>query len=101
VGHRRGGRPAAGKIGTASEWFYKGCGSALRVHNDPLLLVPSYAEEGGEEPEIAGVYLIAADGRPYRIGPAIGNEFYDHKFERFNYSTLPDRSFKPALLGRN
>ncbi|MDQ3254375.1 MAG: hypothetical protein M3R15_10785 [Acidobacteriota bacterium] len=92
-------RLAAGKIGTAPEWFYKGCGSALRVHNDPLLLVPSYAEESGEEPEIAGVYQIAADGRPYRIDPTIGNEFSDHKFERFNYLNLAGSKLRTCAIG--
>ena len=93
-----GGRPAAGKIGTAPEWFYKGCGTALRAHNDPLL-VPSYAEDGGEEPEIAGVYLIAADGRPYRIGLANGNEFSDHKFERRNYLNLAGSKLRTCATG--
>src|SRR3954453_17897816 len=49
-----GGRPAAGVIGVAPEWFYKGTGSILRAHNEPLE-VPPYADDGGEEPEIAGV----------------------------------------------
>jgi hypothetical protein len=55
-----GGRPAPGKIGVAPEWFYKGNGSILRAHGEPLL-VPSYAEDGGEEGEIAGVYWIDAE----------------------------------------
>src|SRR5205807_3580347 len=31
-----GGRPARGKIGGAPEWFYKGCGTILRAHGEPL-----------------------------------------------------------------
>ena len=31
-----GGRPAAGEIGTAPEWFYKGCGTILRGHGAAL-----------------------------------------------------------------
>src|SRR5437868_4799179 len=31
-----GGRPAAGSVGTAPEWFYKGNGSMLRAHGEPL-----------------------------------------------------------------
>ena len=53
-----GGRPAAGSIGIAPEWFHKGTGCALRAHGEPLD-IPSYAEDGGEEAEIAGVYLVA------------------------------------------
>src|SRR5262245_10347185 len=78
-----GGRPAPGFVGVAPEWFYKGCGDVLRAHGEPLL-TPSYAEDGGEEPEVAGIYLIGADGLPHRIGFAIGNEFSDHKFEKRN-----------------
>src|SRR3954451_6190163 len=48
-----GGRPAAGQIGAPPEWFYKGSGTILHAHGEPLL-VPPYAEDGGEEAEIAG-----------------------------------------------
>src|ERR1044071_2692744 len=56
------GRPAAGSVGTAPEWFYKGTGTSLRAHGEPLE-IPPYAEDGGEEAEIAGVYLIASEDR--------------------------------------
>jgi len=52
-----GGRPAAGEIGASPEWFYKGSGAVLRAHNEPLE-IPEYGEDGGEEAEIAGVYVI-------------------------------------------
>src|SRR5437016_5075847 len=58
-----GGRPAPGRIGIAPEWFYKGSGAILRASGEPLD-VPAYAEDGGEEAEIAGVYVIDAAGRP-------------------------------------
>ena len=82
-----GGKPAPGKTGIAPEWFYKGVGTILRAHGEPLD-VPAYAEDGGEEAEIAGIYFIGADGKPRRIGLAIGNEFSDHKFEKKNYLNL-------------
>ena len=66
-----GGRPAPGQVGAAPEWFYKGGGGILRAPNEPLD-VPPYAEDGGEEAEIAGVYIIDRDGRPLRIGMAYG-----------------------------
>jgi len=70
-----GGKPAPGKIGIAPEWFYKGCGTILRAHGEPLD-VPAFSEDGGEEAEIAGIYFIDASGNPRRIGMAIGNEFF-------------------------
>ena len=93
-----GGRPAAGEVGTAPEWFYKGSGLVLRAHGDALE-VPPYAEDGGEEPEIAGVYLIDDAGVPRRIGMAMGNEFSDHKTERRNYLYLAPSKLRQCSLG--
>ncbi|HTS07599.1 MAG TPA: AraD1 family protein [Candidatus Eisenbacteria bacterium] len=93
-----GGRPAAGHIGTPPEWFYKGNGCVLRAHGEPLD-IPCYAEDGGEEAEIAGVYVIGPNGQPYRIGLAIGNEFSDHQFEKKNYLNLAGSKLRTCALG--
>jgi hypothetical protein len=93
-----GGRPAAGQIGTPPEWFYKGTGTILRAHDQPLE-IPSYAEDGGEEAEIAGIYIIASDGRPHRVGMATGNEFSDHIFEKKNYLNLAGSKLRTPALG--
>jgi hypothetical protein len=93
-----GGRPAPGEIGVAPEWFYKGCGTILRAHGEPLE-VPPHAEDGGEEPEVAGVYLIDDSGVPRRIGMAIGNEFSDHVFEKKNYLYLAFSKLMPCSIG--
>ena len=93
-----GGRPAEGQIGIAPEWFYKGSGTMLRAPFAPLI-VPAYAEDGGEEAEIAGIYIIGTDGLPYRIGMAAGNEFSDHKFEKRNYLNLAGSKLRTCSLG--
>jgi hypothetical protein len=93
-----GGRPADGHIGNPPEWFYKGTGSILRAHNEPLE-IPPYAEDGGEEAEIAAIYAISPDGRPLRIGMAIGNEFSDHCFEKKNYLNLAASKLRTCALG--
>ncbi len=93
-----GGRPAPGHIGTPPEWFHKGTGTTLRAHGEPLE-VPPYAEDGGEEAEIAGVYLIAPDGQPRRVGMAGGNEFSDHQFEKKNYLNLASSKLRTCTLG--
>ena len=93
-----GGKPAPGKIGVAPEWFYKGNGMILRAPNEPLD-VPLYAEDGGEEAEIAGIYFIGADGTPLRIGMATANEFSDHKFEKKNYLNLAGSKLQNCSLG--
>ena len=93
-----GGKPAPGKVGVAPEWFYKGCGTILRAHGEPLE-VPAFAEDGGEEAEIAGVYFVGENGTPRRIGMAIGNEFSDHKFEKRNYLNLAGSKLRTCSLG--
>ncbi len=92
------GKPASGRVGIAPEWFYKGNGSILRAHGQPLE-VPAFGEDGGEEAEIAGIYFIGSDGLPRRIGMAVGNEFSDHKFERKNYLNLAGSKLRNCSLG--
>ncbi len=92
------GRPPEGAVGVAPEWFYKGNGSDLRGPQEALE-IPSHAEDGGEEAEIAGVYIVGANGEPYRIGFAQGNEFSDHKFEKRNYLNLAGSKLRNCSLG--
>jgi hypothetical protein len=92
------GRPESGKIGIPPEWFYKGTGNLLHAHGQPLE-VPAYAEDGGEEGEIAGIYVVAPNGSPYRVGMAGGNEFSDHRFEKRNYLNLAASKLRTCSLG--
>lgn len=93
-----GGKPETGSIGVQPEWFYKGDGAILAAPDAPLAM-PDFALDGGEEPEIAGIYLIAPDGTPVRIGFALGNEFSDHVTERGNYLWLAHSKLRAAALG--
>ena len=93
-----GGKPASGAVGQQPEWFYKGDGSQL-VGPGQALEMPSFARDGGEEPELAGIYLIGADGTPFRLGFALANEFSDHVTERHNYLWLAHSKLRQAALG--
>lgn len=93
-----GGRPKSGEIGAQPEWFYKGCGTVLRTQGEPLD-VPNHGFDGGDEAEIAGVYLVGPDGRPYRIGLAQSNEFSDHVLEAQNYLYLAASKLRACSLG--
>jgi hypothetical protein len=93
-----GGKPESGTVGAAPEWFYKGTGASLRAHGEPLV-IPGFSSDGGEEPEIAAVYVIDPDGRPWRIGFANGNEFSDHEFERRNYLNLAASKLRTCAMG--
>jgi len=93
-----GGKPAAGQQGVQPEWFYKGDGSIV-VAPGAALVSPGFALDGGEEPEIAGLYIIGPQGQPYRLGFAIGNEFSDHKTERQNYLYLAHSKLRPCSFG--
>lgn len=97
-----GGKPTHGEIGVQPEWFYKGDGSWLVRPGAPLEL-PDFALDGGEEPELVGLYVIAETGAVLRVGFALGNEFSDHVLEKQNYlylahSKLRTSSFGPEVL---
>ena len=93
-----GGKPAEGEVGVQPEWFYKGDGSCLVGPGEPLTS-PSFALDGGEEPELAGVYMIGPDGTPFRLGFCLANEFSDHVTERGNYLWLAHSKLRQASLG--
>jgi hypothetical protein len=93
-----GGRPAAGTAGVQPEWFYKGMGAVLRAHGQPLE-VPPFADDGGEEPEVAAIYIVDRRGTPWRIGFAAANEFSDHVMERKNYLYLAHSKLRQCAIG--
>jgi hypothetical protein len=93
-----GGKPAEGKVGVQPEWFYKGDGASIVAPGSPIPS-PDFALDGGEEPEIAGVYVIDRAGRPHRLGFCLANEFSDHITERGNYLWLAHSKLRPAALG--
>lgn len=93
-----GGRPTKGRIGVQPEWFYKGSGHHAVPPGAPLV-APSYALDAGEEPEIAGIYLIDPHGRPRRLGFALANEFSDHITEKGNYLWLAHSKLRHASYG--
>jgi hypothetical protein len=93
-----GGKPKDGGAGVQPEWFYKGDGSSIVAPGAPLPS-PEFALDGGEEPEIAGVYLIDDAGAPRRLGYCLANEFSDHITERTNYLWLAHSKLRPAALG--
>ena len=94
----QGGKPSPGRRGVQPEWFYKGNGSILRGHND-FLDIPDFTDDGGEEPEIVGCYIIDDDGIPCRIGFTIGNEWADHRMERVNYLWLAPSKMRNCAVG--
>lgn len=93
-----GGKPAHGGIGVQPEWFWKGNGANAAAPG-AALQSPGFALDAGEEPEVAGLYIVAADGTPYCLGFAQANEFSDHVTERGNYLWLAHSKLRPASYG--
>ncbi|MER8805450.1 GguC family protein [Mesorhizobium australicum] len=93
-----GGKPGAGKIGIQPEWFFKGVGTCV-VPPGADLPMPAFAKAGAEEAEIVGLYLNGPDGRPYRIGYALGNEYSDHVTEAENYLYLAHSKLRSCSIG--
>lgn len=92
------GRPEPGGVGAQPEWFYKGDGSII-VAPGSAISTPDFALDAGEEPELAGIYVIGRDRVPRRIGFAVGNEFSDHVTERGNYLWLAHSKLRFCALG--
>jgi hypothetical protein len=93
-----GGTPSPGAAGVQPEWFYKGHGSIV-AHPGASLDSPQFALDGGEEPELVGLYVIGPNGTPHRLGFAIGNEFSDHVTERSNYLYLAHSKLRACAVG--
>jgi len=93
-----GGQPPHGAIGVQPEWFYKGSGNILKAHGEPLF-VPAFGGDGGEEPEVAGVYIVDQNGQPFRIGWTPANEFSDHVMEKKNYLYLAPSKLRNCSVG--
>ena len=92
------GKPKAGEKGVQPEWFYKGNGHIV-ANPGEAIPSPSFALDAGEEPEIAGIYLIDAEGQPRRLGFALANEFSDHVTERINYLYLAHSKLRACSFG--
>lgn len=93
-----GGKPKPGEVGVVPEWFFKGVGTCVVAPEAPIES-PAFAAAGGEEPEIVGLYVIAPDGSPCRVGYCIGNEFSDHVTEAQNYLYLAHSKLRQCSLG--
>jgi hypothetical protein len=93
-----GGKPSPGCVGAAPEWFYKGDGSIVTPPEHPFM-TPAFGEDASDEAEIVGIYLIAPDGTPVRLGFALGNELSDHVIEQQNYLYLAHSKLRPCSIG--
>ena len=93
-----GGKPADGTKGVQPEWFYKGNGYTVVNPGHPIPS-PGFALDAGEEPEIAGIYVIDRNGQPRRLGFALANEFSDHVTERVNYLYLAHSKLRACSFG--
>ena len=95
----QGGKPGPNQFfGAQPEWFYKGDGQCVVPPNGEIVR-PAFAQDGGEEPEIVGIYWIDDNGIPRRLGFALGNEFSDHVMEKQNYLWLAHSKLRPCSFG--
>ena len=92
------GKPEPGSRGAMPEWFYKGNGSTLRGPGGVVDL-PAFGLDGGEEPEIAGCYVVDPQGVPRRLGFALGIEWSDHETEKINYLYLAPSKLRTCAVG--
>jgi hypothetical protein len=93
-----GGKPTGDAPGVQPEWFFKGDGSNVAAPEQPIHS-PDFSLDLGDEAELVGLYIVAADGTPHRIGFALGNEYSDHRTERMNYLYLAHSKLRPCAFG--
>tara|TARA_B100000029_G_scaffold260967_1_gene257318 strand:- start:301 stop:1026 length:726 start_codon:yes stop_codon:yes gene_type:complete len=93
-----GGKPQDGERGAMPEWFYKGNGTTVRGPGGTIDL-PAFGRDGGEEPELAGCYVIDAAGVPRRLGFTLGIEWSDHETEKINYLYLAPSKLRTCAIG--
>ena len=96
-----GGKPRKSETGCQPEWFYKGDGSQPSRSGQSTCPVPTFALDGGEEPEIVGIYLIGPAGfASIVVGFALGNEFSRPRDRtRTTICGSRIRSSRPASVG--
>ena len=94
-----GGKPGKGAAGRPARMVLQGRRLDARRRPAAISSSPNFALDGGEEPEIVGVYLIDPQGAPVRVGFALGNEFSDHVTERQNYLYLAHSKLRPSSFG--
>jgi hypothetical protein len=82
----------------APPWFYKGNGAHLRAHGEALT-IPGFAASGAEEAELAGVWIIAPDGNPVRVGLTPGNEFADPAMASSDPRLLSHAKLRTCSIG--
>lgn len=92
------GRPSLADIGAVPEWFFKGFGSQIKASGQTLNL-SVHMQGGGEEAELAVIYMIDDHQQAHRIGTALGNEFSDHLLEKQNHYYLAQSKLAPCSLG--
>ena len=93
-----GGKPASNEVGAQPEWFYKGTGHTLRAPFSEITM-PDFALDGGEEAELAGIYIVNDEGRIFRVGFSLANEFSDHVTEKQNYLYLAHSKLRDCSIG--
>ena len=61
--------------------------------------MPDFALDGGEEAELAGIYIVNDEGRIFRVGFSLANEFSDHVTEKQNYLYLAHSKLRDCSIG--
>ena len=83
----------AARVVLQGQWPQRG---RLRLTRSPR---PTSPRITAKSPSSSGCYVIDENGRPRRLGFAIGNEFSDHVTERRNYLLLAHSKLRQCGVG--
>ena len=94
-----GGKPQLPGPGVQPEWFYKGDGSSHRARRAPTCRCPTSRSTAARSRRSPASIWSIPDGKPWRLGFALGNEYSDHVTERQNYLYLAHSKLRACAIG--
>ncbi|MGY6703804.1 hypothetical protein [Roseinatronobacter sp.] len=80
------------------DWFYKGNGNAICAPGMDLVLHAADPDRL-KGPAIAGIYVISADGTPFRIGFSLASDYSGRQMTTQAYVCLAQGRLRPVALG--
>ncbi len=86
------------KQATQPERFYKGDGSTLFPHNEPII-IPKDAKSVGEEAELVVLFHIKKRRELEIVGYAMGNDLSDPLMRRMNAQHFAASKLRPSAIG--
>jgi hypothetical protein len=94
----RGGSEDGSADAKAAAWFFRGNGATLVGSGLPLHQ-PEFGLGAAQRPAVVGLYVIADDGTPCRLGWALGNDFTDDRLQGLGPGHAAQARLRASAVG--